>query len=159
MLTRMFLIAALCLVPLFGKARTLQGLDQYATHATVAGIADDRGVQSELRQLLGPDYEGFTRNFQHWAAPAKLRDGGLFVEGWQKGEHHKKTSVFIVYSDGRIHAAWMRADDGVLRYYTNARNDAHELPPALKVWSRILGRPISTLYMSARQNPDPAVSR
>lgn len=158
MLSRMFLATMLCLLPLFVNAQTLQRLNQYATHATVAGIAHDQNVQSELRQLLGPDYEDFTVNFQDWAAPAKLRDGGLFVEGWQEGHYLNKTSVFIAYPDGRIYAAYIGEDKGVLRYYTNSNGYTNELPPALKVWYRILERPVNILYMSALQNPNPATS-
>lgn len=153
MLLRVFVITVLCLLPLFSNAKTLQGLDRYATHETVAEIAHDQNVQAELRRLLGIDYENFIANLQNWAAPAKLRDGGLFVEGWQTNAYRAKTSVFIAYPDGRIYAAYIGENSGILRYYTNAHDYTNELPPALKVWYRIMEHPVNILYMSIVQNP------
>lgn len=159
MRSRVLWALVFCLLPLVCHAKTLQEIDRYATPQTVAGIAHDPSIQSELLQLLGPDYQAFSENFQVWAAPAKLRDGGLFVEGWQKGAFHKKTSVFVVYPDGRLYAAYIGKDSKTLRYYTNATDYTNELPPALRVWYRILGHPVNILYLSATPSSYPSSPR
>lgn len=151
MRTRLLWMFVLCVLPLTCIAGNLQGLDRYSSRQTVSSIGHDVQVQAELLKVLGPDYSDFSRNFEVWAAPAKLRDGGLFVEGWQKGAYLKKTSVFVIYPDGRIYAAYLTNHGNILRYYTNARNYRNTLHPAIKVWYRILDRPVNILYMPSEK--------
>jgi len=97
-------------------------------------IAQDVGAEDELRRVLGKRYARFERNFEVVANPVRLRDGGIFLDGWHAGHPDTRAAAMVVYEDGRVYAAYFEQDG---RHATSwmGGSDARR-HPALQVWLR-----------------------
>jgi len=98
-------------------------LNRYDKLDTVEGITADKTVVVQLKKLLGNDYDNFIANFDVYGEPHHNADGGLFVSGWLQHLAQENASVFVIYPDGRLSAAWVLPDDSVVNYRTNHAGD------------------------------------
>lgn len=137
---------------LTARAETVTNLSRYATLQNVPQIIADTRIQRNLQSLLGVNYPAFLQNFQHWAAPATLKNGGLYVEGWRESKQkNRQTSVFVIYADGRIYAAYIVPDSSIVKYFTNASDYRRTLHPALRVWIGQFVQPMNVIYPKSNQ--------
>ena len=145
---KMILVSMFLLTPaLTAHAEAVTNLSRYASLQNVPHIIADSRIQRNLQSLLGVNYPAFLKNFQHWAAPAFLKDGGLYVEGWRDSKQKiRQTSVFVIYPDGRIYAAYILPESSTVKYFTNASDHRHTLHPALRVWMRQFEQPMDVIY-------------
>ena len=86
-----------------------------------------------LKQLLGPEYAAFRRNFDESAVPVPLKDGGLLLDGWRLGLPAHHAAAVLVHPDGALHAAYYNAEDRAVRYFSTAGELQHRV---LLVWAR-----------------------
>lgn len=98
-------------------------LNQYDKLETVEGITANKTVVVQLKKLLGNDYDNFISNFDVYGEPHHTAEGGLFVSGWLQHLAQENASVFVIYPDGRLSAAWILPDDSVVNYRTNHPGD------------------------------------
>ncbi|MGY5956749.1 hypothetical protein ACUY4R_000842 [Kosakonia sp. BK9b] len=107
-----------------GSASATVALNQYDKPQTVAGIANNQEVQAQLKSLLGNEYDAFILNYDVYGEPKYTADGGLMVEGWLQHLAQENASVFILYPDGKLFAAWISPDSNQLYYRTNSAEQA-----------------------------------
>ncbi len=86
-----------------------------------------------LKQLLGPEYAAFRRNFDESAVPVPLKDGGLLLDGWRLGFPAHHAAAVLVHPDGALHAAYYNAEDRAVRYFSTTGELQHRV---LLVWAR-----------------------
>ncbi|MDT3412476.1 hypothetical protein [Kosakonia cowanii] len=112
-----------CLLFALPHASAALQLNQYDKLDTVESITADKAVVVQLKKLLGNEYDNFISNFDVYGEPHHTADGGLFVSGWMQHLAQENASVFVIYPDGRLSAAWILPDDSVVNYRTNHPND------------------------------------
>ncbi|AWH52628.1 hypothetical protein C1924_05290 [Stenotrophomonas sp. ESTM1D_MKCIP4_1] len=86
-----------------------------------------------LKQLLGPEYGAFRRNFDESAVPVPLKDGGLLLDGWRLGFHQQHAAAVVVYPDGELHAAYYDAERQAIRFFSTSEGLHHR---ALLIWAK-----------------------
>ncbi|WP_313204525.1 hypothetical protein [Stenotrophomonas sp.] len=86
-----------------------------------------------LKQLLGPDYAAFRRNFDESAVPVPLKDGGLLLDGWRSGFPSHHAAAVVAYPDGALHAGYYNAEDRAVRYFSTSGELQHHV---LLIWAR-----------------------
>jgi len=86
-----------------------------------------------LKQLLGPEYAAFRRNFDESAVPVPLKDGGLLLDGWRLGFPAHHAAAVLVHPDGALHAAYYNEEDRAVRYFSTTGELQHRV---LLVWAR-----------------------
>ncbi len=94
---------------------------------------EDSDVVPGLKQLLGPDYAAFRRNFDESAVPVPLKDGGLLLDGWRSGFPSHHAAAVVAYPDGALHAAYYNAEDRAVRYFSTSGELQHHV---LLIWAR-----------------------
>lgn len=98
------------------------------------GIAQDSGVEDELRRVLGKRHASFEQNFQVAASPVRLGDGSIFVDGWRADHPDAHAAAVVIYEDGRVYVAYADQDGDRLISWeggTDARRH-----PAILIWLR-----------------------
>lgn len=93
-------------------------------------------TEGPLKELLRGEYGAFRENFQVAANPVRLKDGGLFVDGWRAGQPDTNAAAVISYPDGRLYAAYFNAKVGTIRYFGGKNERIH---PAIQVWAKRFG--------------------
>ncbi|MGJ0478748.1 hypothetical protein [Pantoea agglomerans] len=96
-------------------------LSQYNSLDNVSKIFKDQGVVSNLKSVLGNEYDNFSQNFDVFGEPHKTANGGIFVEGWLKDLYLEQASAFVIQPDGKVYAAWMLPEDNKIHYVSNDR--------------------------------------
>ena len=94
---------------------------------------EDSDVVPGLRQLLGPEYLAFRRNFDESAVPVPLKSGGLMLAGWRLGFPDAYGAAVVVHPDGSLDAAYYNAGERTPRYFSNSDQPHHR---ALRAWAR-----------------------
>jgi len=74
------------------------------------GIAQDSGVEDELRRVLGKRHASFEQNFQVAASPLRLGDGSIFMDGWRADHPDAHAAAVVIYEDGRVYVAYADKD-------------------------------------------------
>jgi len=100
-----------------------------------------------LKQLLGPEYLAFRRNFDESAVPVPLKDGGLLLDGWRLGFPSHHAAAVVVYPDGTLHAAYYNAEDRAARYFSTSGGLQHR---ALLVWAKRFDLPLDQSHSPHR---------
>lgn len=111
------MIFTLSPIPLLAK---VIDLSHYDKDYTVSDVLADVSISSSLKQLLAGNYETFINNFDVFGDPKKVANNGLLIEGWLQDLKLENASVFIIYPDGRLYAAWVVPESNVINYKTNA---------------------------------------
>jgi len=128
----------ICLVflvlPLFVNASEYQGLGKYATPDAVVNIFNEKDITTDLKALLGDNYNEFIDNFEGFGDPKKLSDGGLFVEGWLRDLRLENASALVMTKDGRLYAGWVTPDANKIMYATNDKQ-MKSIHPEIKQWA------------------------
>lgn len=99
---------------------------------------EDSEVAPGLKQLLGPEYLAFRRNFDESAVPVPLKDGGLLLDGWRLGFPSHHAAAVVVYPDGALHAAYYNAEDRAVRFFSTSGGQPHR---ALLIWAKRFDMP------------------
>ena len=94
---------------------------------------EDSDVVPGLKQLLGPEYAAFRRNFDESATPVPLKSGDLLLAGWRLGFADSYGAVVVLHPDGSLDAAYYNAGEPTPRYFSNADQPHHR---ALQAWAR-----------------------
>jgi hypothetical protein len=119
----------------------------------IHNITNDKDIQNRIRALLGgSDYVNFTQNFENFGAPYQLHDGGLYYEGWKNNKYLKNTSSIVVYPDGRLYISFFLPESNTLKYFTNDKNYANTLHPAIGVFKRQLGKNVNVTFATEYAN-------
>ncbi|WP_374573853.1 hypothetical protein [Acinetobacter sp.] len=101
--------------------------------ATISGINSDSHIQNELAAVLGRDYIEFSKNFEDFAAPYKLKTAkAIYYEGRKKSSG--AASAAALYADGRIYAAYYIPKNHAVRYFTNDQACSAVLHPTIQVF-------------------------
>lgn len=93
-------------------------------------------TEAPLKALLRGEYGAFRENFEVAANPVRLKDGGLFVDGWRDGRPTTDAAAVISYPDGRLYAAYFNAKVGKIRYFGGKSERIH---PAIQLWAKRFG--------------------
>jgi hypothetical protein len=146
-------IVLLCAIPLFASAAPtgagFSNLNNYSTLNEISGVLKDTQIQAQIKSLLGgEDYNSFNQNFEEFGAPAVLKFGGMYYEGWKKGSHLRNTSAIVIYPDQRIYAAYFIPETNTLKYFTNDESCSDKIHPAIAVFAQQLGRNVHISYMT-----------
>ena len=109
-----------------------------ATPIVIVGPALEEAFEGSdvvpgLKQLLGPEYTAFRRNFDESATPVPLKSGGLLLAGWRLGFPDSYGAVVVLHPDGSLDAAYYNAGQRAPRHFSNA-DQPHHL--ALRAWAR-----------------------
>ena len=86
-----------------------------------------------LKQLLGPEYTAFRRNFDESAVSVPLKSGGLMLVGWRLGFPDSYGAVVVLHPDGSLDAAYYNAGERTPRYFSNSDQPHHR---ALQAWAQ-----------------------
>lgn len=95
-------------------------------------ITQDVGAQDELRRVLGERYTRFEGNFEIAANPVRLKDGGIFLDGWRAGHPDTHAAALVLYDDGRVYVAYVERDGRRAKSWWGG-SDAWR-HPAILVW-------------------------
>jgi hypothetical protein len=129
------LLAMLFFAP-WSFAQNTRIMNEAASAQANIALSENNGFR-RLHALLGAEYAQFMLDFEHLAVPAKLKDGGVFVEGWRENAISEHSSAVVLYPDGRIYAAYYDVENGDIRYFGS--DSVAEIHPAILVWSRRFG--------------------
>lgn len=95
-------------------------------------IAQDSGAEDELRSVLGKRYARFEQNFEIAANPVRLKDGGIFLDGWRADHPDTHAAAMVIYEDGRVYVAYVdQAGGRVISWVGGTDARRH---PALLIW-------------------------
>lgn len=112
-----------------------------------------------LKQLLGPEYGAFRRNFDESAVPVPLMDGGLLLDGWRLGFPSHHAAAVVVYPDGALHAAYYNAEDRAVRYFSTSGGQQHRI---LLIWAKrfdlLPAHSRSAIGLAERSSPAPVLA-
>ncbi|WP_244171200.1 hypothetical protein [Xanthomonas populi] len=106
------------------------------------------GAENSLRFLLGDHFEKFKGNFTEAANPVRLKDGGIFLDGWREGGADSHAAAFVFYPDGRVYAAYYDREEGQVRYFGNKSARIH---PAIEIWAKRFAPPFKVLSQNDSQ--------
>jgi len=117
-------MAVLLFIPASSFADQLN-LERYLKNpATISGINT---------AVLGKDYIEFSKNFEDFAAPYKLKTAkAIYYEGRKKSSG--AASAAALYADGRIYAAYYIPKNHAVRYFTNDQACSAVLHPTIQVF-------------------------
>ncbi len=110
---------------------------------------EDSDVVPGLKQLLGPEYAAFRRNFDESAVSVPLKSGGLMLVGWRLGFPDAYGAAVVLHPDGSLDAAYYNAGEPTPRYFSNADQPHHR---ALQAWARQYDLPLG--HSSIAFKPD-----
>jgi len=127
------LMRALLLAAALSAAHPLSATPIMIVGPALEDAFEGSDVVPGLKQLLGPEYPAFRRNFDESAVSVPLKDGGLMVVGWRLGFPDSYGAVVVLHPDGSLDAAYYNAGQRAPRYFSNA-DQPHHL--ALRAWSR-----------------------
>lgn len=126
-------MAVLLFIPASSFADQLN-LERYLKNsATISGINSDSHIQNELAGILGKDYIEFSKNFEDFSAPYKLKTAkAIYYEGRKKNSDAASSAA--LYANGRIYAAYYIPKNNAVRYFTNDQACSAVLHPAIQVF-------------------------
>lgn len=127
----------LALILLLSTVTQTQALDlaHYSDISSVAQIASNQKMQTELQKLLKHDYQKFQSNFEHYSALYLLKtDEALYYEG--RSASSLGASSVIVFKDGRLFAAIYFAETNTLKYFSNDASCSEQLHPAIQIFAQ-----------------------
>ncbi|HEX7816836.1 hypothetical protein [Dyella sp.] len=101
------------------------------------------GAEPHLRNLLGSHYQAFADNMTSLAYAVRLKDGGLFLDGW-RDDQQKHAAAFVHYDDGRTIAAYYNQEEGKIVYAGEGT-----IHPAMRVWIHRFAPPLYVLPSSS----------
>lgn len=114
-------------------------------------IAQDSGAEDELRSVLGKRYARFEQNFEVAANPVRLKDGGIFLDGWRADRPDTHAAAMVIYEDGRVYVAYVDKSGGHAISWTGG-TDARRHPAILLWLQRFQERAVE------RTTPSPRIS-
>jgi hypothetical protein len=101
-------------------------------HSLLHEIAQDANAESELRRILGKRYARFEHNLEVAANPVRLRDGGIFLDGWRADHPDAHAAALVLYEDGRVYVAYVdRVGTRTISWIGGTDPWRH---PALQIW-------------------------
>lgn len=95
-------------------------LNQYDKLETIEGVTSNKEVEAQLKKLLGYKYDDFILNFDLYGEPHHTADGGLFIEGFLQHLVLENASAFVIYTNGKLSAAWVLPGEKVIHYRSNS---------------------------------------
>lgn len=115
-------------------AAEADGNIQYNVDHNASAMLNDAAVRSLLKSTLANDYDVFMGNFDVLGEPKKVAGGGLMVEGWLKDLYLENNSVFVIYPDGTLYAAWVVPESNVI-HYKGSRPEGEYIQPDIAQWA------------------------
>ncbi|MCX8963410.1 hypothetical protein EHW64_20450 [Erwinia psidii] len=118
----------------FVCASQYKNLAQYATPNSVVNIFNDKVISTDVKNLTKSNYNQFIGNYQAFADPVKVTDGGLLVDGWLNELRLENASAMVIEPDGRLYLAWVVPGNSRVMYLTNDKNMSG-IQPDIRQWA------------------------
>ncbi|QKJ85248.1 hypothetical protein PMPD1_0265 [Paramixta manurensis] len=135
MYTKAFL-ALLCTLASPGVyAQPYQGLSAFSTPETGVNIFNEPGLRADIKALLKENYHQYMGNFEAFADPKVLDDGGLLIDAWLRHLRLQNASALVIRPDGRLYTAWVVPDNAKIMYFTNDHN-MKGIQPDIAEWAK-----------------------
>lgn len=115
-------------------AAEVDGNIQYNVDHNASAILNNASVKNLLKSTLASDYDVFMGNFDVLGKPKKIAGGGLMVEGWLKDLYLENNSVFVIYPDGTLYAAWVVPESNIIHYKVS-RPEGKSIQPDIAQWA------------------------
>ncbi|QKJ85246.1 hypothetical protein PMPD1_0263 [Paramixta manurensis] len=133
-------------------AQPYQGLSAFSTPETGVNIFNEPGLRADIKVLLKENYHQYMGNFEAFADPIVLDDGGLLIDAWLRHLRLQNASALVIRPDGRLYTAWVVPDNAKIMYFTNDHN-MKGIQPDIAEWAKRF----EDISFQDRERPKPFV--